>query len=165
MSKELPKRSEVDIKDTWNLADLYKSDEEWDVTVQDITNKSEKLKAYDLDITEKESVCARDDISEILRAIEKDIEDISKITPCFYEFINAVVDSMSYFLVQNQYYFRSLMKYIEDNKKDDAIVIVSTMINPYRYEDLGLISLSLEMLINGMNRLIYANSCRYDYYV
>ena len=26
------------------------------------------------DITEKESVCARDDISEILRAIEKDIE-------------------------------------------------------------------------------------------
>lgn len=47
MAKELPKRSELELKDTWNLEDLYKSVEEWDSTVNEINEKAEELKKFE----------------------------------------------------------------------------------------------------------------------
>ena len=43
MAKELPKRSEVKVENTWNLADMFKSDEEWNDSLNTIEEKAKEL--------------------------------------------------------------------------------------------------------------------------
>lgn len=47
MSKELPLRSEVPVEDTWNLSDLFKSEEEWEQTIKDALAIVAGLKKYE----------------------------------------------------------------------------------------------------------------------
>ena len=47
MAKELPKRSEVKIEDTWNLADMYANTDEWEKAVSDINGKIEEIKKFE----------------------------------------------------------------------------------------------------------------------
>ena len=49
MAKELPKRSEVDVKDTWNLNDMYDSVEAWEADlskIKEIASKIEKMEGH-----------------------------------------------------------------------------------------------------------------------
>ena len=43
MAKELPKRSEVKVENTWDLADMFKSDEEWNDSLNTIEEKAKEL--------------------------------------------------------------------------------------------------------------------------
>jgi oligoendopeptidase F len=47
MAMELPKRSEVKLEDTWNLADMYATDAAWEQDLADIRTKSGALAAYE----------------------------------------------------------------------------------------------------------------------
>jgi oligoendopeptidase F len=47
MAMELPKRSEVKLEDTWNLADMYATDAAWEQDLSDIRTKSGALAAYE----------------------------------------------------------------------------------------------------------------------
>ncbi|MCQ2551297.1 MAG: SGNH/GDSL hydrolase family protein [Clostridia bacterium] len=40
-------------------------------------------------------------------------------------------------LEANNYYFKNLLKYVTDHAKDDAIIVVSTMINPFKDMEFG----------------------------
>jgi oligoendopeptidase F len=47
MAMELPKRSEVKLEDTWNLADMYATDAAWEQDLSDIRTKAGELAAYE----------------------------------------------------------------------------------------------------------------------
>ena len=52
MAKELPKRSEVDIKDTWNLKDMYESDAAWEQELELIKAMTKPLVAMEGKVAE-----------------------------------------------------------------------------------------------------------------
>ena len=47
MAKELPKRSEVKVEDTWNLADMYESDAAWEKDVELAKTMGDEVAAYE----------------------------------------------------------------------------------------------------------------------
>ena len=47
MAKELPKRSEVKVEDTWDLTAYYENDEAWEADIKLITEKVEELCKYE----------------------------------------------------------------------------------------------------------------------
>lgn len=66
MAKELPKRSEVRVEDTWNLADMYKSDSDWEKDLDVISGLGDELKEY------KGKVC--ESAASLLSLLEKSTE-------------------------------------------------------------------------------------------
>ena len=49
MAKELPKRSEVKVEDTWNLKDMYESDAAWEAeldTIKTLTEEAVKMEGH-----------------------------------------------------------------------------------------------------------------------
>ena len=46
MAKQLPKRSEVAIQDTWDLSSLFENDQAWQVEFEQLEQEIEKLGGY-----------------------------------------------------------------------------------------------------------------------
>ena len=51
MTKELPKRSEVNIEDTWNLADMYETVEDWEADLKEIAEITDIEASYEGKVT------------------------------------------------------------------------------------------------------------------
>ena len=72
MAKELPKRSEVKIEDTWNLLDMYESDAAWEKDLEWIRALLPKLEAFEGKVGE----CAKTlfELLELSAAVDEKLE-------------------------------------------------------------------------------------------
>ncbi len=71
MANELPKRSEVNIEDTWNLADMYETVEAWEADLKKISEIAEVIVSYE----GKTTACAQN----LLNVLENDSKIGEKI--------------------------------------------------------------------------------------
>ena len=47
MSETVKERKDIDIKDTWDLSTLFKSDEDFDKALNELSPKTDSLKKYE----------------------------------------------------------------------------------------------------------------------
>lgn len=75
MAKELPKRSEVNVEDTWNLADMYETVEAWEAELKEIAKITEVIASYE----EKTTASA----ANLLAVLENDAKAGEKLDLAF----------------------------------------------------------------------------------
>ena len=72
MAKELLKREEVRVEDTWNLSDMYETAEDWENAIEEIDELIDEIEAM-------ESTCTNS-ASELLLLLEKSAEVDEKLS-------------------------------------------------------------------------------------
>ncbi len=75
MAKELLKRSEVKVEDTWDLSALFASIEEWEATLAEIEKLTEEVAAMEHHVA--------DSAKQLCTLLDKDCETDLKLSLCF----------------------------------------------------------------------------------
>ncbi|MCQ2551412.1 MAG: hypothetical protein MJ146_04415 [Clostridia bacterium] len=85
-------------------------------------------------------------IKDVLTIMNETNTNVTDMVKTGRTFMKEMVD-------ENNYYFNTLMKYINENKKDDAIVVVTTVIDPMGIGSMKLLGIDLSPLMK-INDLI-----------
>ena len=84
-------------------------------------------------------------IKEIIDKMNADIEQLMKLGKGIEDIVSGLLDIVKEMTIQNRYYFKSMMNYIDKNSKPGAVVVVGTIINPF--EDMASDSSGLGFML------------------
>ena len=120
-------------------------------------------------------------IGKIVERINSNIEELINLGKGIEEIVSGLLDIVKEMTIQNRYYFKSMMNYIDKNSKPGAVVVAGTIINPF--EDMAsdssglgfmlgdaagltqIMNLVIGPFVKSANSYIRRNAVKYGYKV